>query len=142
VAVTVVGLGLVSGGAWLLVGGGVRVLTLAGLSAGFVGAGILGALTSLDEVLLEVLPVRRGVPELATGNLFGTLAAFTTGVLGLAAVVRPLALDAGANLAFLAAAALYALVGTVFFIRGRAGRVLGFVVLATYLAWLVAAAAA
>ena len=25
----------------------------------------------------EVLPVRRGVPEMAVGNLFGTLAAFT-----------------------------------------------------------------
>jgi cation:H+ antiporter len=106
-----------------------------------VGAAIIAALTSLDEVLLEVLPVRRGVPELATGNLFGTLAAFTTGVLGLAALVRPLTLDAGANLAFLASAALYALVGTVFFIRGRAGRVLGFVVLAAYLVWLVVAAA-
>lgn len=140
-AMAVLGLGLVAGGAWLLVGGGVRVLAVAGLSAGFVGAAVLGALTSLDEVLLEVLPVRRGVPELATGNLFGTLAAFTTGVLGLAAVVRPLTLDTGANLAFLAAAALYALVGTVLFVRGRAGRILGSVVLALYLVWLVGAAA-
>lgn len=138
--VTVMGLGLLYAGAWLLVGGGVRIVERASLSAGFVGAAIIGALASLDEVLLEVLPIRRGAPELATGNLFGTLAAFTTGVLGLAAIVRPLRLDTGANLAFLAAAALYAIVGTVFFVRGRAGRALGATVLVAYGVWLVGAA--
>ena len=59
------------------------------LSAGYVGAAIIGALASADELLLEVLPVRRGTPELATGNLFGTLAAFTSGALGLAALSTP-----------------------------------------------------
>lgn len=132
-----VGIGVVYLGAWMLVGGGSRLVALAGLSGGFVGAAIIGALASLDEVVIEVLPVRRGIPELATGNLFGTLAAFTTGVLGLASLVRPLDLDTAANLAFLALALLYAVVATVFFLRGRAGRVLGVVVLAFYGGWLV-----
>lgn len=132
-----VGIGVVYLGAWLLVGGGSRLVTLAALSGGFVGAAIVGALASLDEVVLEVLPVRRGVPELATGNLYGTLAAFTTGVLGLAALVRPLALDTAGNITFLAVAVLYAGITTVFFVRGRVGWVVGTVVLGAYAGWLV-----
>jgi cation:H+ antiporter len=131
------GLLAVAGGAGLLVAGGVRLVTEAGLTAGFVGAAVLGILVSLDEVVLEVLPIRRGTPELATGNLFGTLAAFTTGVLGLAALVRPLVIDAPGSVAFLGVAVLYAVVATTFVARGRAGRLLGTVVLASYAAWLV-----
>ena len=131
------GLLAVAGGAALLVAGGARLVTEAGLTAGFVGAAVLGILVSLDEVLLEVLPIRRGAPELATGNLFGTLAAFTTGVLGLAALVRPLEIDAAGSVAFTGVAALYAVVATVFVARGRAGRLLGGFVLASYGTWLV-----
>lgn len=134
--VTLGGLALLYVGATLLVAGGVRLVDRTTLVAGFVGAAIVGTLTSLDEVLLEVLPVRRGAPDLATGNLFGTLAAFTTGVLGLAALVRPLDVDGAANAAFLAMALLYAIVSTVFLVRGRAGRFLGVFVLGIYALWL------
>lgn len=137
---TVGGLGLVAVGAWLLLTGGISILERTELSAGFVGAAVIGVLASLDEVLLEVLPVRRGTPELATGNLFGTLAAFTSGVLGLAALVRPLELDGAAAIAFLGSAVVYALVATVFLLRGRAGKVLGVAIVLFYVAWLVAAA--
>src|SRR5207249_3423248 len=106
--VAVVGLAVLFGGAWLLVAGGIRIVVRTGLQAGFVGAAIVASLASLDEVLLEVLPVRRGRPELATGNLFGTLAAFTSLVPGIAALIRPLQVDGAAAVAFIAAAGLYA----------------------------------
>lgn len=134
--ITLGGLALLYVGATLLVAGGMRVVDRTTLSAGFVGAAIVGVLTSLDEILLEVLPVRRGTPGLATGNLFGTLAAFTTGVLGLAALVRPLDVDGAANAAFLAMAFLYAIVSTVFLLRGRAGPLLGVFVFGVYGLWL------
>jgi cation:H+ antiporter len=136
-AFAVGGLALLAGGAFVLVEGGTRFFEATALSAGFVGAAVIGVLVSLDEVLLEVLPVRRGTPDLATGNLFGTVAAFCTGVLGTAALVRPLAIDSGAALAFLGAAALYAIVATVFLARGRAWRGLGVTVLAVYAVWLL-----
>jgi cation:H+ antiporter len=123
-------------GATVLVAGGSRLVELTTLSAGFVGAAVLGLLVSLDEVLLEVLPVRRGEPGLATGNLFGTLAAFTTGVPGAAALIRPLVLDGATAAAFLAVALLYFLVGTSFLARGKAGRLVGATVLIVYAAWL------
>jgi cation:H+ antiporter len=134
--ITVGGLALLYAGATLLVAGGVRLVDRTTLSAGFVGAAIVGALTSLDETLLEILPIRRGTPDLATGNLFGTLAAFTTGVLGAAALVRPLDVDGAGNAAFLGMAFLYAVVSTAFLWRGRAGRLLGVFLLGLYGLWL------
>jgi cation:H+ antiporter len=137
---TVGGLLLLSAGAALAVAGGTRFAAEAGLSEGFVGAAVLGVLVSLDEVLLEVLPMRRGAPELATGNLLGTLAAFFSGVLGVAALIRPLDVDSAAALAFLGAAFLYAVVATAFLARGRAGWGVGLFCLAFYALWLVTAA--
>jgi cation:H+ antiporter len=134
------GLALLYVGATILVAGGSRLVDRTALTAGFVGAAIVGTLASLDEVLLEILPIRRGTPDLATGNLFGTLAAFTTGVLGLAALVRPLDVDGAANAAFLGMAFLYAVVSTAFLTHARAGRLLGVIVLGFYLVWLVVTA--
>jgi cation:H+ antiporter len=134
------GLVAVYAGAWLLVQGGVKILAQTTLAAGFVGAALVGTLASLDEVLLEALPILRGAPDLATGNLFGTVAAFSTAVIGLAALVRPLVLDSAAALAFLAAAAMYAIVAVIFVLRGRVGKGLGLVILGAYVAWLAYAA--
>ena len=128
---------LVVGGT-VVAGGATRFAAATGLAAGFVGAAVLGVLVSLDEVLVEVLPIRRGTPELATGNLFGTLPALAAGVLGLAALVRPLDVDSAAAAGYLAMAFLYAVVATALLIRGRAGKVLGAFVLLCYAGWLVA----
>jgi cation:H+ antiporter len=138
-ALTIAGLAMVAVGAAVVVGGASRFVAVSGLTAGFVGAAILGVLVSLDEVLLEVLPIRRGTPELATGNLFGTLPAFAAGVLGLAALVRPLDVDSAAAAGYLAVAFLYFLVATVFLVRGRAGRWLGGFLILCYAGWLVVA---
>jgi cation:H+ antiporter len=140
IARAVGGLLLLSVGAGLAVAGATRFVAQAGLSEGFVGAAVLGLLVSLDEILLEVLPARRGAPDLAIGNLLGTLAAFCSGVLGVAALVRPLDVDSAAALAFLGAAFLYTVVATAFLARGKAGRGVGLFVLAFYAAWLVTAA--
>jgi cation:H+ antiporter len=138
-AVTVGGLALVAVGAAVAVAGATRFTDASGLTAGFVGAAILGVLVSMDELVLEVLPVRRGHAELATGNLFGTLPAMAAGVMGLSALVRPLDVDSAGAAGYLAMAFLYAVVATVFLARGRAGRWLGTFVLVSYAGWLVVA---
>jgi cation:H+ antiporter len=134
------GLGLVFVGATLLVNGGERILARSGLTAGFVGAAILGSLAAADEILLEVLPVRRGEFDLATGNLLGTVAAFSTGALGLAALIHPLILaGAAVTVALIAVAVLYTVVATAFLVRGRAGKVVGASLLGLFAAWVVIA---
>jgi cation:H+ antiporter len=130
------GLVFVYAGATVMVEGGVRILDRTGLAAGFVGAAVIGALASADEILLEILPIRRGMTSLATGNLFGTVAAFSTLVLGLAALVRPLTVDSAAASAFLAASLLYTIVATAFLVRGRAGKVVGVALIVCYAGWL------
>jgi cation:H+ antiporter len=134
------GLGLVFGGATLLVDGGVRILARSGLTAGFVGSAIIGSLAAADEILLEVIPVRRGEFDLATGNLLGTVAAFSTAALGLAALVHPLVLAGSAvAVALMAVAVLYTVVATAFLARGRAGRLVGASLVALFGAWLAVA---
>lgn len=133
------GLALVTLGALILVEGGTRLVDRTSLASGFVGAAVIGACASADEVLLEVLPVRRGLDALATGNLFGTCAAFASGVLGLLALIRPLAVDSGATTAFLTASVLYTLVSVTFLARGEAGRLVGVLVLGAYGVWLAVA---
>jgi cation:H+ antiporter len=132
----VAGLGLVYGGAMVLVEGGTQLLARTSLAAGFVGGAVIGTLASLDEVLLEVLPILRGLPDLAMGNLFGTVAAFTTGVLGLAALIRPLHVDSAGTSAFVALAFLYSLVSTAFLLRGRVWRGVGLTTIGVYALWL------
>ncbi|MGH2711932.1 MAG: sodium:calcium antiporter [Actinomycetota bacterium] len=134
------GLALLVLGGGVAVAGGTRFVAETGLSDGFVGAAVLGILVSLDEVLLEILPLRRGSPDLATGNLFGTLAAFCSGVLGIAALVRPLDIDSAAALALIGGAVLYTIVASTFLARARAGRWVGLLLLVSYAAWLLVAA--
>jgi hypothetical protein len=62
--------------------------------------------------------------------------AFASAVLGLAALVHPLASDGPADLALVAGTALYAVTAAVFLLRGRAGRILGVLLVAAYVAWL------
>lgn len=134
------GVAVLALGAIALVAGGVRLLGRTGLSAGFVGAAILGGLAGLREVMREVSPGHRAGRGPATEHLFGTMAALTTGVVGVAALVRPLVLDGTTASAFLVAAALHALVAAVLLARGKAGRLTGAAVLLGYAAWLVWAA--
>jgi hypothetical protein len=53
-------------------------------------------------------------------------------------VIRPLDVDSAAAAGYLVMAFLYAVVATVFLVRGRAGRALGVFVVLAYAAWLVA----
>ena len=55
---------------------------------------------------------------------------------GLAALIHPLLLEAPAQMSFLVAAALYAIVATAFLVRGELSKPVGFVLLAAYVAWL------
>lgn len=126
-------------GAMVLVGGGSRLVARTGLTAGFVGAAIVGALASIDEALLVVTSLRRPARELAVGNVLGTFAAIPTGIMGLAALVRPLTADPAAASAFLAVAALYTLIATVFLARDSAWKRTGLAFLVLSGLWVAIA---
>jgi cation:H+ antiporter len=48
-----------------------RLADVTGLGEAFVGAVLIGAATSLPDILATVLPAARGLPELAVGNALG-----------------------------------------------------------------------
>jgi cation:H+ antiporter len=54
-----------------------RLADVTGLGEAFVGAVLVGAATSLPDILATVLPAARGLPELAVGNALGGVLAQT-----------------------------------------------------------------
>ena len=134
-----VGLGIVYLGANLLLDGSTRLLARTSLAPGFVGAAVVGSLASAHRVVDEVRPVRRADATLAFGNLFGAVVVFSTGAVGLAALIRPLVLDSSVAVAYIAASALFTVLATVLLARGRAGRVTGVVLLVLFGAWIAIA---
>jgi cation:H+ antiporter len=132
----VVGLVLVAGGAALLVGGASRMSDRAGLAAGYVGAAVAGSLAGANRIAPVVSAVRHGRSRLAVADVAGTVAVFSTGALGVAALIRPLVIDSSVAVACVAAAVLYAVLATVLLARGRTGRWTGVALLVLFGAWL------
>ena len=56
----------------LLVRSSAEIGALTGLSAGFIGATLIGITTSLPEVVATIVAVRVGAFDMAVGNLFGS----------------------------------------------------------------------
>ncbi len=131
-----IGLAIVYAGASLLIDGSTRLLVRTSLAPGFVGAAIVGSLVSAHRVVGEVGPIRRSEPPLAFGNLFGSVVVFSTGALGLAALIRPLILDSSVAVAYIAGSVLYTVLATVLLARGRAGRLTGAALILLFGAWI------
>jgi cation:H+ antiporter len=131
-----IGLAVVYAGASLMISGSTRLLVRTTLAPGFVGAAIVGSLASAHRVVDEVRPVRRAEPAVAFGNLFGAVVVFSTGALGLAALIRPLVLDSSVAVAYIAGSVLYTVLATVLLARGRAGRVTGIVLIVLFGVWI------
>jgi cation:H+ antiporter len=126
-------------GASLMLDGSTRLLERTSLAPGFVGAAIVGSLASAHRVVNEVRPVRRTEPALAFGNLFGAVVVFSTGAVGLAALIRPLILDSSVAVAYIAASVLATVLATVLLARGQAGRVTGVALILLFGAWIAIA---
>jgi cation:H+ antiporter len=103
------GLALVIVGGRVLVDAAVGLALSAGISEWVVGATVVAAGTSLPELVTSVVAARRGDTGIAAGNVVGSNVFNVLGVLGLAAAVRPLAVDPAVFLALGWLAALTAL---------------------------------
>lgn len=140
---------LIGGLAALTVGGDLlgdglrRVVTGLGVSPTLLGNTAIAAGVEAEELGRVAVPARRGRPELALGNLAGTIVHFVSLNLGVIALVKPLPLDHATlvlhmPVATAATLVLCALLG----VRGRLGRVEGVVLVALYALYIVAAIAA
>ena len=91
VALLLLGLAGVVGGAHLLVGSASSIATTLGVSKWQIGVTIVAAGTSLPELATSIAAARHGRGGMIFGNLIGSDIFNLLGVLGLAAVLHPMA---------------------------------------------------
>lgn len=100
------GLGGLVLGAHLFVGAAVALAEVAGVSNAVIGLTVVAIGTSLPELATTVVAALRGESEIAVGNVVGSNLFNLLGILGAAALVRPMAspgleaLDVGMMVAF------------------------------------------
>ncbi|KPM23163.1 sodium:proton exchanger [Citromicrobium sp. RCC1885] len=87
-----IGLVALAGGGELLVRGAVGIANKLGVGTLFTGLVIVGAATSMPEMVASVQAVMAGSPEIAWGNIVGSNIANSLLILGGAALVTPIVL--------------------------------------------------
>lgn len=90
IALILVGLAGLAGGAKFLVSGGVSIARNIGVSEWFIGITIVAVGTSLPEIASSIMAARRGHGEMAIGNIFGSNIFNILMVLGLTSAIRPM----------------------------------------------------
>jgi cation:H+ antiporter len=88
---TLIGLAMMASGGHFTVDGARAVAVLAGVSETAIGLTLVALATSIEMVVLSIVPVLKGHPELTIGGIIGSYAYDATLTLGVAALVSPLA---------------------------------------------------
>ncbi len=133
----VVGVGVMLLGAELVIQGVKALISTFRLSETFLGMVVVALGESLEETARMVTPARRGHPELAWGNVVGTVVILLGFNLGAIALVRPLAADPlvlRLHIPYLIACTL--LVGGALLAARRLGRGFGALLVLLYLLYL------
>ena len=125
-------LGWVIGGLTVMVAGGLvavegaqRFVSRSGLSDSTVGLTLLALATSAEMLALVWSAHRRGIGEVALAGVLGALAYNATVSLGVAGLVRPLALGDGPALIAVAAVVVATMAAVALAYRRRIGRLVG-----------------
>jgi len=128
-------IGLAFGGE-LLVRGAVGIAQKLGVSTLFTGLVIVGFATSMPEMVASVEAALQGSPDIAWGNVVGSNLANTLMILGISALVMPIALTGGGRRdAVVALAATLVLWGLA--ASGVGARWIGFALLFGIVAYIV-----
>lgn len=86
------GLGLLAGGARLLVLGATEIARSWGVPELVIGLTVVAVGTSLPELVTSVVAASKGEPDIALGNIVGSNVFNVLGILGVSAIIRPLPL--------------------------------------------------
>ncbi|WP_424016446.1 calcium/sodium antiporter [Halorientalis pallida] len=133
-----VGLALIVLGANLLVGSAADLARVAGLSEWVIGETIVAVGTSTPEFVASLVAARRGLGDVAAGNLLGSCVFNALGILGLAGLLVPLTVAAAAATSVLWLIGLCVLVIALFATGGELSRGEGVpLVLVAVAKWIV-----
>ncbi|WP_224816803.1 calcium/sodium antiporter [Hasllibacter sp. MH4015] len=94
ILIAVTGLIITIFGARFLVSGAVSIAEAAGLSETVIGLTIVAIGTSMPELVTSIIAVRKGQGDVALGNVIGSNIFNILGILGITALVQPLAVPA------------------------------------------------
>lgn len=136
IGITLLGLGGLAIGGELVAQGAERLIGTLGLPALLVGMVLTPAAIEIEEVFRQVIPAKRGHPEVSAANLLGTLLYFVLFNLGLLALITPVVVPPevrALDWPFLVAVTWLA---TIFLARGRVGRSEGAVLVLCYLVYI------
>ena len=89
------GVAVLVGGAWVLVSGGTRVAAVLGVPAVVVGLTVVAFGTSAPELFVSLVGAVRGNTGIALGNVIGSNVANLGLILAVAALLRPVKVEAG-----------------------------------------------
>ncbi len=92
---TIVGLGLIIGGAMIAVEGAETIAYEIGLSEKVVGLTVVAIGTSLPELITSVVAAKKGETDIAVGNIVGSNIFNVLMVAGLSALIMPLPFSSG-----------------------------------------------
>ena len=123
-------------GGWAAVRGAEQVVRAAGLSDSAVGLTLLALATTAELFALAWAAMRRGVSEIAVAGVIGSVAYNATATLGVAALVRPLAVTGILAPAIAAAILPVALLAVT--PRRQLTRPVGIVLVIGYATWVAA----
>lgn len=94
ICIALVGLIITIFGARFLISGSVSIAQAVGLSEAVIGLTIVAIGTSMPELVTSVIAVRKGQGDVALGNVLGSNIFNILGILGVTAIVQPMAVPA------------------------------------------------
>jgi cation:H+ antiporter len=132
-ALATLGIGVLVGGAQALVAGAVDIAAALGVSERVIGLTMVAIGTSLPELASSIVAALRRETDIILGNIVGSNVFNLFAVLGVAALVHPITVDAVAVRADLLVMAAFSIVMVPMVLRGlRLGRREGAALLAAY----------
>ncbi|MDQ6846394.1 MAG: hypothetical protein M3019_02235 [Candidatus Dormibacteraeota bacterium] len=135
---TIGGIAVVTVGGELVARGATGVISAFGVPALLMGMVITPAAIEAEEIIRQVVPARRGRPDVAAGNVVGTVLYFLLFNLGLIALLTPVAVPRLTRVLDWPALVIACAVAALFLARGRVGRLEGGVLLGLGLAYVTA----
>lgn len=126
------------GGAKLVLGSAVAIERIMGVPDEVVALTVVAVGTSLPELATSVVAARKGEPDIAIGNIVGSNIFNVFGILGVSALVRPVAVDGMHCVDFVTMVAVTGILWLMMKGRRCVGRPEGALLLATYAAYLIA----
>ncbi len=140
IALTVGGLAALGIGGPAIVEGALRLAQFAGLSQGVVGATIVSLGTGAEMIALGISAARKKRSDILVGGILGSFAYNLLVTLGLAAAIHAIPVDARVTFLALPIMVVVHLVLLAFVWYGRIPRMMGALLVAAYLAYLIAVA--